>query len=445
METKEAPTFYPSFEEFKNFREYVSSIRPFCSCGLAKIVPPKEWSESKGMERVRKRYKTVSKIVVESPIRQIVNGRRGAFDIINEERPKISIKEFEKAAEKQEREAERYLSKCEGEQDVRRVFWKHIAFSPPLYAADSKGTLFEEDVEHWNLNHLDSLLSLIQEPVPGMNVAYLYFGMWKAMFAMHTEDLDLYSINFLHFGKDKLWYAVPPAHADRLETLANSFFPVQHKECDQFLRHKMYLLSPTVLQQSNIPFCTATQRAGEFIITFPRSYHFGFNRGFNCAESVNFALDDWIEFGKKAKVCRCDEDSVRIDMNSFLTLYKNSLKNEDQEEEEDMQVQPKHPKSPSPILQEDSAEFRVDCLCGAKKTFASAKQFEEYNSQGHLFQCDGCYAFGHDHCYERYAHLKSFPENMWCHKCSPVKAGPKRKAAASKKKGEKKTKTRKSL
>ena len=45
-----------------------------------------------------------------------------------------------------------------------------------------------------------------------------------------------------------------------------------------------------------------TQEAGEFMITFPYGYHCGFNNGFNCAESTNFASERWIDFGKRAQV-----------------------------------------------------------------------------------------------------------------------------------------------
>lgn len=46
--------------------------------------------------------------------------------------------------------------------------------------------------------------------------------------------------------------------------------------------------------------CQITQEAGEFMITFPYGYHAGFNHGFNCAESTNFATLRWIDYGKVA-------------------------------------------------------------------------------------------------------------------------------------------------
>lgn len=42
-----------------------------------------------------------------------------------------------------------------------------------------------------------------------------------------------------------------------------------------------------------------TQEAGEIMITFPYGYHSGYNHGFNCAESTNFATERWIEYGKR--------------------------------------------------------------------------------------------------------------------------------------------------
>lgn len=51
------------------------------------------------------------------------------------------------------------------------------------------------------------------------------------------------------------------------------------------------------------------QLPGEFILTYPKGYHSGFNLGFNCAESINFATERWLPLGKVTKHCRCIEDS----------------------------------------------------------------------------------------------------------------------------------------
>ena len=72
-------------------------------------------------------------------------------------------------------------------------------------------------------------------------------------------------------------------------------------QCRQFLRQILPrvsdLTSAVVLQPNFL--------ADELVITYPHGYHTGFNLGFNCVESVSFALENWLGFGWRAQACGC--------------------------------------------------------------------------------------------------------------------------------------------
>ncbi|KAJ2482197.1 hypothetical protein IWW56_001218 [Coemansia sp. RSA 2131] len=201
-------------------------------------------------------------------------------------------------------------------EELERVYWKNMLFQPPMYGADVLGTLFPpyEEFPTWNIRNLPGLLRHIGQRMPGVNDPYLYLGMWKATFAWHVEDMDLYSINYIHFGEPKAWYAIPIDAHSRFEMCMQNVFANDYKSCPQFLRHKAFLLSPRFLAAQSIPYNRVVQRAGEIILTFPKGYHAGFNHGFNCAESVNFALDRWLDIAWNSRHCECTKDSVTIDL-----------------------------------------------------------------------------------------------------------------------------------
>lgn len=229
--------------------------------------------------------------------------------------------------------------RCE---ELERIYWKTLTYASPLYGADLLGTLFSEDVKLWNLNKLPNLLDVLGTKVPGVNTAYLYLGMWKATFAWHLEDVDLYSINYLHFGAPKQWYSISQADARRFEAAMKNIWPTEAKSCDQFLRHKGFLISPAHLKQHyNITVNKCVSYPGEFVVTYPYGYHSGYNLGYNCAEAVNFALDSWLPMGKIAKRCQCAQaqDSVWVDVYEIERKLRGEEteyeETEDEDEDED--------------------------------------------------------------------------------------------------------------
>uniref|UniRef100_A0A7N8WQD6 [histone H3]-trimethyl-L-lysine(9) demethylase n=1 Tax=Mastacembelus armatus TaxID=205130 RepID=A0A7N8WQD6_9TELE len=310
-------TFYPSAEEFKNFSRYIAYIESQGAhkAGLAKIVPPKEW-------KPRKSYDDIDDLMIPAPIQQVVTGQSGLFTQYNIQKKAMTVKEFRKTAN-----SDKFCSPHYDDfEELERKYWKNVTFNPPIYGADVNGTLYDPEVKEWNICRLGTILDTVEHDsgitIEGVNTPYLYFGMWKTTFAWHTEDMDLYSINYLHFGEPKSWYCVPPEHGKRLERLAKGFFPGSAQNCEAFLRHKMTLISPSILKKYGIPFEKITQEAGEFMVTFPYAYHAGFNHGFNCAESTNFATERWIEYGKQAVLCSCRKDMVKISMDVFVKKFQ---------------------------------------------------------------------------------------------------------------------------
>ncbi|KAK0543534.1 hypothetical protein OC845_006075 [Tilletia horrida] len=265
------------------------------------------------------------------------------------------------------------------------------------YGADQCGTLFDEDMQVWNISKLDNVLtrmlgcidengqwrdiSLDSEdeddmPMPskrssknsktekaagnkkgkgkasqapatsaldnstasaiaGVTTPYLYFGQWQATFSWHVEDMDLCSINYIHFGAPKQWYSIPQSERNRFETAMKASFPNDSNRCKQFLRHKSYLVNPSRL--ASIKPLKLVQHAGEIVLTFPYGYHSGYNLGFNCAESTNFALDDWVKMGMDAQVCQCTdrEQQVSIDVTQLYREAMAAQKQEDRNETDD--------------------------------------------------------------------------------------------------------------
>ncbi|XP_060013886.1 lysine-specific demethylase 4D-like [Lagenorhynchus albirostris] len=309
--------FHPTKEEFNDFDTYIAYMESQGAhrAGLAKVIPPKDW-------KARETYDDIDDILIAAPLQQVISGQTGVFTQYHKNKKAMTVGEYRHLAKSEKYGTPPHLDF----KDLERKYWKTRPYGSPVYGADVSGSLFDENTKQWNLGHLGTIQDLLEQEcgvvIEGVNTPYLYFGMWKTAFAWHTEDMDLYSINYLHFGEPKTWYAVPPEHGRRLERLARELFPGSSRDCEAFLRHKVALISPTVLKDNGIPFGRVTQEAGEFMVTFPYGYHSGFNHGFNCAEAINFASPRWIDYGKVASQCSCGEGRVAFSMDVFVRILQ---------------------------------------------------------------------------------------------------------------------------
>ena len=87
---------------------------------------------------------------------------------------------------------------------------------------------------------------------------------------------------------------MPREDATKLETVMQDSAPELFKNHPDLLHHLVTTMNPTTLMKHGVRVVRTNQCAGEFMITFPRAYHAGFNQGYNFAEAVNFCPADWV-------------------------------------------------------------------------------------------------------------------------------------------------------
>ncbi len=181
--------------------------------------------------------------------------------------------------------------------EMQREMIEHqtnVDFSDPEYYSTCK----------WNLNALPfcpgSVLRIYRTHIKGVTTPWLYMGMLFSTFAWHNEDNFMYSINYLHRGAPKQWYGIPGSKDKKFEDVGKKHLHDLLNVDPSLWFNITTMLSPDVLRRSKVPVTQLIQEPGDFVVTYPKSYHAGFSYGFNMGEAVNFALPEWIRFGKES-------------------------------------------------------------------------------------------------------------------------------------------------
>ncbi|XP_055331673.1 lysine-specific demethylase 4D-like [Paramacrobiotus metropolitanus] len=312
LRIEEAPIFEPTWEEFQDMpcflhREDVKEAG--MRCGIIKIVCPPTWQpvDNSAVQRL------TSVPVVTQTFEQKCDG---CYYFYRDEPEEINLGVWgRRVAENDEVIDEEWRDICKGKtksafSDKTEKYWSTLLSQRAQYAADVSGSLMRKELEHWNLGSgnlhcLTQNLGREERNIPGVTSPYLYFGAFGTTFGYHTEDADLYSINYLVEGSPKEWTAVPAAYGEKLENVVKKLFQYGPDKCPAFMREKSHVIRPDVLLKEGVPVYRASQGKHQIIVTFPYAYHGGFNSGDNVAEARNVALSDWIPYGLAARSCTC--------------------------------------------------------------------------------------------------------------------------------------------
>jgi len=129
-----------------------------------------------------------------------------------------------------------------------------------------------------------------EKQISGITIPWYYFGMLFSTFCWHTEDLYLYSLNYLHDGSPKIWYGIPVKDKEKMdEFIKNKYFGILLKKPDLIHRLTVHI-DPKELAENGIDVYRVVQNPGDIILTLPKAYHTGFSTGLNMAEAVNLSV-----------------------------------------------------------------------------------------------------------------------------------------------------------
>ncbi|KAJ2930565.1 hypothetical protein H1R20_g6526, partial [Candolleomyces eurysporus] len=274
------------------------------------------------------------------------------------------------------------------EEDVENEFWRLVASPNETVEIDAMPTIETHPLDPyskdpWNLNNVpilpDSLLRYIKSDISGMTVPWTYVGMAFSTFCWHNEDHYTYSVNYMHWGETKTWYGIPGEDAEKFEAAIKCEAPDLFEAQPDLLFQLVTLMNPTRLTAAGVRVYRCNQRAGEFVITFPKAYHAGFNHGLNFNEAVNFALPDWLPLGRDCVQRYRDHRKLPVfsqdELLITITQQSSSIKTamwEMVERELDDRAQARSRGLTEVLKEEDSTEDQYQChVC---KTFCYLSQ-----------------------------------------------------------------------
>ncbi|URE10603.1 lysine-specific demethylase JMJ14-like [Musa troglodytarum] len=323
----EAPVFYPTEEDFKDTLGYIASIRRKAEkYGICRIIPPHSWSppcplkENNfwGCAKFTTRVQEVDKLQNREPIRKKFRNRchkrrkrrkRLRFGMTRR-RNASAVSETNESVGSDTDEKFGFQS---GSDFTLEAFKKYADEFKKQYfgVKGTNGSIEHQDDNHekkWQPSPEDiegEYWRIVEDPTDEIEVHY-GADLDTAMFGSGFPKASLGNKAELDPYVNSGW------NLNNLPRLPGSVLSFEREDISGVLVPWLYVgmcfssfcwvtqLSPSVLKSEGVPVYRAIQNSGEFVLTFPRAYHSGFNCGFNCAEAVNVAPANWLPHGQCA-------------------------------------------------------------------------------------------------------------------------------------------------
>lgn len=367
---EEAPIFHPTLAEFKRGPiHYIAKIRSQAEkYGICKIVPPKSFKPPFAVDpdcfKFTPRTQRLNEL--EASIRTKLNYTEFGFTLSQKH---YTLTEFARMANEFKKNYFKSDNTNIPLSQVEREYWNLVStledsvsveygadlhcneFGSGFPTKSTRDLLDASDLEYidhpWNLNNTPvaegSVFKYINTNISGMIIPWMYVGMCFSTFCWHNEDHWTYSISYLHQGEPKTWYGVPGSQAEAFEKSMKHIAPNLFESQPDLLHQLVTICNPKALIDDRVPIHRVNQYAGEFVVTFPRAYHTGFNQGLNFAEAVNFAPADWLRLGRSCidhyatvrrfpvfshdeLICKMANDPSILDYNISMATYQDMHK-----------------------------------------------------------------------------------------------------------------------
>ncbi|GAB4830538.1 hypothetical protein Ancab_020302 [Ancistrocladus abbreviatus] len=326
IKLKEAPVFHPGEEEFSDPIKYIESIRqqvePY---GFCRIVPPPSWQPPCPLEESylweTKKFATKVQRINE------LQGQHFKRKTCPADEPKRSKKtrilrpgsehvldngyttDFD-AAQSHRMESFEFVSgpqfTLEAFENYADYFRKHY-FSPKCEVKDTEFSpnMSEEHVKLSEEHIEGEYWRIVEKPTEEIEVLCGYnldARSFQSGFPVPSKNAEKTSASMecLESGWNLNNTSMLPASLLSFERSDSSgvLHPWLHiGMCFSSLPWVMQL-TPATISSEGIPVYRCVQNSREFVLFLPRVYHSGFDSGFSCSESADFAPLDWLPHGQ---------------------------------------------------------------------------------------------------------------------------------------------------